>query len=90
MTTEQIIALAKEKLGRDITEQEAQDYLDGKTAIPDEALDIVSGGGSCNSRSSCPQCGSVNLFTYSMYSLFGPGPCVIDCTCNDCGYQWKD
>ncbi|MEM1483437.1 hypothetical protein V6615_01020 [Oscillospiraceae bacterium PP1C4] len=44
MTTKQVIDLAKEKLGKDITEQEAQDYLSGKTAIPDEALDIVSGG----------------------------------------------
>ncbi|WP_369283942.1 hypothetical protein [Oscillibacter sp. GMB15532] len=44
MTIQQIIALAKEKLGKDITEQEAQDYLDGKVKIPDDALDIVSGG----------------------------------------------
>ncbi|MEM1483451.1 hypothetical protein V6615_01090 [Oscillospiraceae bacterium PP1C4] len=27
MTTKQIITLAKEKLGRDITEQEARDYI---------------------------------------------------------------
>ena len=44
MTTQEVIALAKEKLGKDITEQEAQNYIDGKAAIPDEALDIVSGG----------------------------------------------
>ena len=44
MTTEQIITIAKEKLGKDITEQEARDYLDGKVKIPDDALDIVSGG----------------------------------------------
>ncbi|WP_369283941.1 hypothetical protein [Oscillibacter sp. GMB15532] len=45
MTTQEIITIAKEKLGKDITEQEAQDYIDGKAAIPDEALDLVSGGG---------------------------------------------
>lgn len=44
MTTEQIITIAKEKHGKDIAEQEAQDYLDGKVKIPDDALDIVSGG----------------------------------------------
>ncbi len=44
MTTQEVIALAKEKLGKEITEQEAQDYLSGKTAIPDEVLAIVSGG----------------------------------------------
>ena len=44
MTTQEIITLAKEKLGKDITEQEARDYIDGKAPIPDDALDIVSGG----------------------------------------------
>lgn len=44
MTTEEIIALAKEKLGKEITEQEAQDYLSGKTPLPDEALELVDGG----------------------------------------------
>lgn len=61
MTTEQIITLAKEKLGKDITEQEAQDYLSGKISLPDEALDLVSGGGGCSSkptpRCPVPECG---------------------------------
>lgn len=55
MTTQQVMELAKEKLGRDITEQEAQDYLNGKMAIPDEALDLVSGGASCGTCSVCGQ-----------------------------------
>ncbi|QHQ62576.1 hypothetical protein Ana3638_18805 [Anaerocolumna sedimenticola] len=58
MTTEKIITLAKEKLGKEITEQEAQDYLNGKIALPDEALDIVSGGGKCNLSPKCPKCGA--------------------------------
>ena len=65
MTTEEIIVLAKEKLGKDINEQDAQDYLSGKTPLPDEALELVSGGGSCkgsNSQSmgfiTCPICGA--------------------------------
>jgi len=49
MTTEKVIALAKEKLGKDVTEQEVEDYLSGKTAIPDKALELVSGGGGCDS-----------------------------------------
>jgi hypothetical protein len=60
MTTQEIITLAKEKLGRDISDQEAQDYLDGKTAIPDEALDLVSGGG-CIKYVTCSRCGSTNI-----------------------------
>ncbi len=44
MTAQQAMNLAKEKLGKDITAQEAKDYLSGKTALPDEALSIVSGG----------------------------------------------
>lgn len=40
MTTDEMIALAKEKLGRDITEEEARDYLDGKLPLPDEALGV--------------------------------------------------
>lgn len=92
MTTEQIITLAKERLGRDITEQEAQDYIDGKTVLPDEALDIVNGGGhsnaSCGSPAKCPQCGSVNLRTYSAFG--GSVSFITDYTCNDCGYRWKD
>ena len=58
MTTEKIMALAKEKLGKDITEQEAQDYISGKIALPDEALEIVSGGGSCSLELKCPKCES--------------------------------
>ncbi len=56
MTTKEIITIAKEKLGKDISEQEAQDYLRGKIALPDEALDIVSGGGECTQK--CEKCGN--------------------------------
>ena len=77
MTTKEVIALANEKLGRDITEQEALDYIDGKAALPDEALDVVNGGGNCSSRS-CPQCESPNIGTGS------DGKYV----CRNCGYSW--
>lgn len=63
MTTKEIMALAKEKLGKNITEQEAQDYLDGKVSLPDEALDIISGGGECTQT--CPKCGSALWFKSS-------------------------
>lgn len=56
MTTEEIIALAKEKFGKDIKEQEALDYLSGKLPLPDEALELVSGGGSCGEKIWCPRC----------------------------------
>jgi len=46
MTADEIIELAKEKLGKDLTEQEAEDYLNGKTPLPDEALELISGGSS--------------------------------------------
>ncbi len=76
MTTKEISALAKEKLGRDITEQEAQDYIDGKTALPDEALDIVSGGADCLTTK-CPKCRSLNI---------GDDPNDhYQYLCNDCG-----
>ena len=62
MTNEKVIALAKEKLRKDITEQEAQDYLSGKTPLPDEVLELVSGAGSCDNLGNyyilCPLCGS--------------------------------
>lgn len=58
MTTEEIIALAKEKLGQEITEQEAQDYINGITPLPDEALELVSGGALCAEKpiATCPVC----------------------------------
>lgn len=57
MTTQKVITLAKEKLGKSITEQEARDYIDGKVALPDEALDIVSGGnGDCKGLDNLPEC----------------------------------
>lgn len=56
MTTKEIITLAKEKLGKDISEQEALDYLSGKLPLPDEALELVSGGGSCSNIVWCPRC----------------------------------
>ena len=76
MTTEKIMALAKEKLGKDITEQEAQDYLSGKIAIPDEALEIVSGGGECV-RQKCPRCGDTLAYGDEPYRL----------QCYTCGYK---
>lgn len=50
MTTNEIIALAKEKLGKEITEREAQDFLAGKLPLPDEALELISGGSGCSSN----------------------------------------
>ena len=74
MTTEEIIALAKEKLGKDITEQEAQEYLSGATPLPDEALDLVSGGG-CRAYNDlvkgsiqCPVCGT-RAYEYTHWSF---------------------
>ena len=79
MTNEKIIALAKEKLGKDITEQEAQDYLSGKLSLPDEALELVSGGGSCDNAGKsyilCPLC------AYEAYKLEGPDRVFCCCKC---------
>lgn len=79
MTTEKIITIAKEKLGKDITEQEAQDYLDGKISLPDEALDIVSGGASCTPASDqkCPRCGERLAYGDDLHRL----------ECYTCGYK---
>jgi ribosomal protein L37AE/L43A len=57
MTTAEIIALAKEKLGKEITEEEAKAYLSGDLPLPDEALELVSGGASCGGGENCPTCG---------------------------------
>ncbi len=76
MTAEKIIALAKEKLGKNITEQEAQDYLDGKIALPDEALDVISGGDYCRNQT-CPKCGG------SLWNKMG----TYDLYCDTCGYE---
>ncbi len=77
MTTEKIIALAKEKLGKDITEQEAQDYLDGKITLPDEALAIVSGGGFCDPIY-CPNCKATSIYASDFYVCF----------CKNCGCKF--
>lgn len=86
MTNKQIIDLVKEKSGKDITEQEAQDYLSGKMALPDEALDIVSGGSSIGL---CPECNSNNMLYNSKfkhvycgncaYTFLNPNICTIKC-----------
>lgn len=69
MTTEEIISLAKEKFGKDITREEAENYLSGKTPIPEEVLEQVSGGITCllnldervqiiyRNETKCPICG---------------------------------
>lgn len=44
MTGEEVRKLAKEKFGKELTDEQAQDYLNGSVSIPDEALDAVSGG----------------------------------------------
>lgn len=67
MTSDKIITIAKEKLGKDITEQEAQDYLDGKLVLPDEALEIVGGGASC-APLRCPNCDSDNITVNDFFS----------------------
>lgn len=76
MTTEKIIAFSKEKLGKDITQQEAQDYLNNKMPLPDEALDIISGGGTCKDQ--CPRC---RLFTLGYNSSRNRIECI------NCGYS---
>ena len=83
MTTEEIIALAKEKLGKDITEQEAQDYLSGKTPLPDEALELVSGGGSCKGTDydhiRCPICNQVAYMMEAQHQYeYGCDRCRIN------------
>lgn len=57
MTAKDIIEVAKKKLGKEITEQEANNYLDGNMALPDEALELISGGGECSQT--CPKCGGI-------------------------------
>lgn len=88
MTTQEIITIAKEKLGKDITEQQAQDYLSGKTAIPDEAMDIVSGGGECNESHVCPNYGSTNMNAIKTYR---GGMVFVEYIsgyqCQDCGQK---
>lgn len=81
MTTQQVMALAKEKLGKDLTEQEAQAYIDGKAAIPDEALDIVSGGG-CGAWDVCPNCCLAGSSTYKQEGT------TKHFTCHSCGHRW--
>lgn len=75
MTTKEIIALAKEKLGKEINEQIARDYLDGKAPLPDEALDIVSGGGECTQK--CEKCGNT-LYWNVKFDMV---------ECSKCGYM---
>lgn len=77
MTTKEIITLVKDKLGKDISEQEARDYLEGKTPLPDEALEIVGGGASCSQK--CPGCGA------SLAHFKG----TTHLECNVCGYSGK-
>ncbi len=77
MTIEQIVALAKEKLGKDIGEQEALDYLDGQIALPDEALELVGGGSFCSDLPRCPVCGDT----------LGHFKNDIRLACTTCGYH---
>lgn len=98
MTTEEIIVLAKEKLGRDITEKDALDYLSGKKPIPEEALELVSGGGSCGtpdkSRSyiTCPLCGVKAYERPEQQSLYRCNVCAADFILNESSsinFKWK-
>jgi predicted RNA-binding Zn-ribbon protein involved in translation (DUF1610 family) len=85
MTTQEAIELAKKKLGKNITEQEAQDYMNGKAALPDEALDVVSGGGNCGSKTTCPKCGSTDLDKNR--DFLGEG---TEYECRTCGECWTN
>lgn len=73
MTTKEFIALAKARLGLDISEQEAQDYLDGKKALPDEALELVSGG---ENTGACPMCGEINYCYDLRFGIAFCGNCA--------------
>ncbi len=86
MTTQQVIALAKEKLGKDLTEQEAQDYLSCQTAIPDEALSLVSGGAHCGRDFVCPNCGSSGQ--ENIWYNTGLSKTTYYCTCQRCGNKF--
>jgi hypothetical protein len=45
-------------LAQDITEDQAQAYLSGNLPLPEEALELVSGGAACAEKpgTSCPRC----------------------------------
>lgn len=79
MTIEEIKTLAKEKLGRDITEQDVIDYLNGNAALPDEALEIISGGEACAYQEKCPRCGM---------SSIGWDESIKGYACIYCGYGY--
>ncbi|MDD2647607.1 MAG: hypothetical protein PHI27_04220 [Eubacteriales bacterium] len=58
MDVKEFVAQAKERFGKDITEEQAQAYLDGREPLPDEAIELISGGGDCTEKKHCPKCGS--------------------------------
>lgn len=84
MRTHEIIAIAKEKLGKDISPQDIQDYMDGKISLPDEALELVSGGGVC-SDDICPNCNK----KITLRRKLDKHGCYID-YCNLCGFEWTN
>lgn len=88
MTTEKMIAIVKEKLGKDITEQEAKDYISGKFALPDELLDVISGGADDGSSTVpetiiCPKCHSTSVTILKEFERW------YACQCNNCGNGWQ-
>lgn len=83
MTIEQVKEEAKKRFDRELTDEQAQEWLNAHTAgeLQDNELDSVAGG--CETvEFKCPECGSFKIDHFqTMGSLYS-------CTCKDCGHEW--
>ena len=100
MTIEQVKAEAKKRFDKDLTDQQAQAYLDAHPAgeLREEDLENITGGIALGAAAAsfdgglslerCPQCGSTTILKDSVPNADGVGRTTVY-KCCICGYVYS-
>lgn len=100
MTIEQVKAEAKKRFGKDLTDEQAQAYLDANLSgeLREEDLEKITGGIALGAATAsfdgglslerCPQCGSTTILKDSIPNADGLGRTTIY-KCGSCGYVYS-
>lgn len=94
MTIEQVKEEAKKRFDRELTDEQAQEWLNAHTTgeLQDNELDDVAGGGCGGSTSECPKCGSHDVTARNSSEVVNTAPTVFPhklVKCNSCGHTWS-
>lgn len=100
LSLEQVKAEAKKRFNKDLTDEQAQAYLDANPSgeLREDDLEKISGGIALGAATAsfdgglslerCPQCGSTTIFKDSVPNADGLGRATVY-KCDSCGHVYS-